>query len=142
MNPEIIKKYGESNHFGKWLGMELTILAPGSIEYKLHIRKDHMATPNAAHGGVIAALMDSVLGVTALSAVFLEGKVVSTVEYKINYFAPALLHDQLLATGKIEQKGKRLIVVSGEIICTNRDNTCLAKGLGTFNAYPADKAGY
>lgn len=132
MNAELISKYAESNHFGKLLGLELTIFGPGHIEYHLDIKPEHMATPKAAHGGVIAALMDSVLGVAALSAVFLDNKVVSTVEYKTNFFAPALLGDRLKATARIEQLGKRLIVVSGDISCINRDNTCLAKGLGTL----------
>lgn len=139
---ELINKYGETNHFGRLIGLELTIFGPGQIEYHLDIKKNLMATPKAAHGGVIAALMDSVLGVTALSAVFLDNNVVSTVEYKTNFFAPALLGDKLKATAKIEQLGKRLIVVSGDIVCLNRDNICLAKGLGTFNVYPAEKAGY
>lgn len=142
MYQQLIDKYAESNHFGRLIGLELTIFGPGHIEYHLEIKQELMATPRAAHGGVIAALMDSVLGVTALSAVFLDGKVVSTVEYKTNFFAPALLGDKLKATARIEQQGKRLIVVSGDIICVNRDNICLAKGLGTFNAYPAEKAGY
>lgn len=142
MNHELIQRYSESNQFGKLLGLDLKVFGPGHIEYTLLITPELMATPRAAHGGVVAALMDSVLGVTALSAVFLDNKVVSTVEYKINYFAPALLGDQLKATAKIEQLGKRLIVVSGDIVCTNREDTVLAKGLGTFNAYPAEKAGY
>jgi uncharacterized protein (TIGR00369 family) len=102
---ELINKYIQSNQFGKLIGMDFTIIEPGKIEYKLLISKEHLATPNAAHGGVIAALMDGLLGVTGLSAVAAEGKVVSTMEYKISYFNPAFLNDQLLGTGIIEKKG-------------------------------------
>jgi len=42
----------------------------------------------------------------------------------------------------MEQKGNRLIIVSGDIICPNRNNIVIAKALGTFNSYPAEKAGY
>jgi hypothetical protein len=42
----------------------------------------------------------------------------------------------------VEQKGNRLIVVSGDIFCVNRGNILIAKSIGTFNAYAAEKAGF
>lgn len=138
----LIEQYIEHNHFGQTLGMDFKIIEPGLVHYKLIITKDHLSTPKAAHGGVTAAFMDGLLGVTGLSAVAHENKVVSTVEYKINFLNPALLNDELLGIGKVEQKGNRLIIVSGDIICPNRNNTVIAKAIGTFNAYPAEKAGF
>lgn len=138
----LIDKYISQNHFGKSLGMNFKIIEPGHIHYYLKIEDKHLATPNAAHGGVISALMDALLGVTGLSAVEKEHKVVSTVEFKINFLSPALLNDQLIGIGRVEQKGNRLLVISGDIICENRNNQIIAKGIGTFNAYPAEKAGY
>lgn len=138
----IIEQYIQHNHFGKTLGMDFKIIEPGLVHYSLKITKEHLATPLAAHGGVISALMDALLGVTALSAVYEDNKVVSTVEFKINFLAPALLHDELLGIGKVEQKGNRLVITSGDIICPERNNTVIAKALGTFNAYPAEKAGF
>lgn len=138
----IIEQYIQHNHFGKTLGMDFKIIEPGVVHYHLKITKEHLATPVAAHGGVISALMDALLGVTALSAVFEDHKVVSTVEFKINFLAPAMLNDVLVGIGKIEQKGNRLIISSGDIICQNRNNMIIAKALGTFNAYPAEKIGF
>jgi len=138
----LIDKYISQNHFGESLGMNFKIIEHGLIHYYLKIEDKHLATPNAAHGGVISALMDALLGVTGLSAVEKENKVVSTIEFKINFLSPALLNDQLIGIGKLEQKGNRLLVISGDIICENRNNQIIAKGIGTFNAYPAEKAGY
>jgi uncharacterized protein (TIGR00369 family) len=138
----LIDQYIKQNHFGESLGMKFEVKEPGIVHYFLKIEGKHLATPNAAHGGVISALMDALLGVTGLSAVEGENKVVSTVEFKINFLSPALLHDELLGIGKIEQKGNRILVISGDIICTNRNNQIIAKAIGTFNAYPAEKAGY
>ena len=42
----------------------------------------------------------------------------------------------------MEQKGNRLIIVSGDVFCVNRENSLIAKAMGTFNAYPAEKAGF
>lgn len=138
----IIEQYIASNNFGKMLGMDFKILQPGLIHYFLTIKSEHLATPLAAHGGVISALMDGVLGVAALSIVAPENKIVSTVEYKINYLAPALIGDTLLGIGKVEKKGKHLIIVSGDVFCSNRENIVIAKAIGTFNSFAAEKAGY
>ena len=137
----VIEHYISTNVFGKILGMDFKVISPGVVHYTIKITEDHLATSIAAHGGVIAALMDGVLGVAALSAVEKDNLAVSTIEFKINYLAPALLHDELLGIGKVEQQGKRLIVSSGDIICTNRNNVVIAKAIGTFNSYPAEKAG-
>ncbi|HEX7414731.1 MAG TPA: hotdog domain-containing protein [Bacteroidia bacterium] len=136
----IIEKYIEYNNFGKYLGLHFTIIEPGVVKHTLIITKDHLATPHAAHGAVAAAMMDAVLGVAALSVVCQDYKIVSTVEFKINYLNPALLGDELSGESFIEQKGNRIIVVSGTIKAVNR-NIIVAKGIGTFNAYPAAKVG-
>ena len=138
----LIEQYISHNHFGKTLGMEFKIIEPGLVHYFITIKSNHLATPKAAHGGVISALMDGLLGVTALSVSAPENKIISTVEFKINFLAPALLDDKLIGIGKVEQKGNRLIIVSGDIVCQNRNNLLIAKAIGTFNAYPAEKAGY
>ena len=138
----LIEQYISHNHFGKTLGMEFKIIEPGLVHYFITIKSNHLATPKAAHGGVISALMDGLLGVTALSVSAPENKIISTVEFKINFLAPALLDDKLIGIGKVEQKGNRLIIVSGDIICPERNNVVIAKAIGTFNSYPAEKAGY
>jgi acyl-CoA thioesterase len=138
----LIEQYIEQNNFGKTLGMDFRIIEPGLVHYFITIKSNHLATPKAAHGGVISALMDGLLGVTALSVSAAENKIISTVEFKINFLAPALLNDDLIGIGKVEQKGNRLIIVSGDIICPERNNVVIAKAMGTFNSYPAEKAGY
>lgn len=138
----LIDQYITHNHFGKTLGMDFKIVEPGLVHYFLTIKKEHLATPLAAHGGVISALMDGLLGVAALSVSAIENKLISTVEFKINFLAPAFLGDSLQGIGKVEQQGKRLIIVSGDIFCTARNNVMIAKAIGTFNAYPSEKGGY
>ncbi len=138
----LIEKYIASNHFGKLIGMRFDIVNQGEVHYHIHIEEKHLATPLAAHGGLISALVDGALGVAALSAVHTENRVVSTVEYKINFLAPALPGDALLAHARVEHKGGRLIIVGCEVRCTSRNNKLISKALGTFNAYDASRAGY
>lgn len=138
----LIEKYIQNNFFGKLVGMDFKIVTEGCVDYFLTIKKEHLATPHAAHGGAISALVDAALGVAGLSLVHKENKVVSTIEYKINFLSPALLNDQLIAKAKVEQAGKRILIISCDVVCVNRENKLIAKALGTFNAYEAVKAGY
>lgn len=128
-----INKYGQDN------GMQLIFHSAGDIEYRMQIAEKHLSTPTTCHGGVIAGLMDSVIGTTALSLAFEEQNLVSTVEFKINYLKPVLLGEQLSGRGRIEFKGKSLIVCSGEIINTDTGQK-VALGTGTFNVYPLEKS--
>ena len=44
-----------------------------------------------------------------------------------------------MAHGTVEHTGKTLLVSSATITCPTRDNLVVARGLGTFNRYPATK---
>lgn len=133
----LIQAYIEYNQFGKLIGMEFNILEKGMVEYKLELKKEHLATPQAAHGGLVSALMDATVGVGALSMVCDEEKLVSTVEMKITFLAPALLGDLLIGKSEILKKGNRLIFCEGEI--RNQHNILVAKASATLNAYPYSK---
>jgi acyl-CoA thioesterase len=138
----LLEKYIENNLFGKLIGMDFEIVSEGNVNYYLTISQNHLATPHAAHGGVISSLVDGALGVAGLSCVYKENKVVSTIEYKINFLSPAHINDKLVAKAKVEQKGNRILIISCEVYCVNKSNSLLAKALGKFNAYNAEKAGY
>lgn len=138
-NP-IIKGYIASNQFGDLLGMEFSIESPGHVVYKMKIEEKHLATPLAAHGGSITALMDATMGVCALSNVIRDARVVSTIELKISFTAPAKLGDTLIGTASLQKDGKRIMFIEGKI--HNQNNELIAFATGTFNSYPAEKIGF
>ena len=107
--------YNKINNFGRLLDMKFEVTEPGRIIYSMPVTEDILATTSTAHGGALAAFMDAIIGVASLSAVAEEGKLVSTVEFKINYLTPALLNDQLRGFGKVIKKGKRIIITQGKI---------------------------
>ena len=134
----IIEIYNQVNQFGKENNLKLSIIKPGVITYEMEVLQKHLATPNTMHGGMLAAMMDGVIGVAALSLVTPDNKLVSTVEYKINYFKPVYLGDILIGKGQVDNAGKRIISTSGKIY--NQNNEVVATGMGTFNAYPFEKS--
>lgn len=135
---EMIRHYNHINKYGIDNGMKLDIIEPGHIKYTMTIESKHLSSPNTCHGGVIAGLMDSVIGTAALSKAFEEDNLVSTVEFKINYLQPVNLGDILIGEGKIDFKGKSTIVSSGNII-KEKDGSLVAIAIGTFNVYPLSK---
>jgi len=135
---DLIDIYHKVNHFGRENGMKLTIVNPGEIIYEMEVLEKHLATKTTIHGGMVAAMMDGVLGVAALTDVAKQKKLVATVEFKINYFKPAYLGDKLKGLGRVDFRGNRIIATSGEIY--NQNNELVAKAMGTFNAYPVEKS--
>jgi len=140
INHPIVKAYITHNHFGDLLGMDFRVDLPGEVTYEMEIHEKHLATPRAAHGGAVSAFMDATMGVCALTQVVKENKVVSTIEMKLSFVSPALIGKKLIGTAKTIKKGKRIIFVEGEI--HNDEGILIAMGSGTFNVYPAEKAGF
>ncbi len=138
-NHPLIQKYIEYNNFGRTLGMDFTIESAGKVVYTMVVSDVHLATPVTSHGGAIAGLMDAVLGVCGLSAVCMEDRLVSTVEMGMHFIRPANLNDHLIARAEVVSKGNRIIIIEGKIY--NQFDDVIARGSGTFNAYPKEKAG-
>ncbi len=140
--PALVAHYNRINRYGQVNGMTLTVPAPGQAEYRMVITEAHLSSPGTAHGGVLAGLMDAVLGAAALTQAFTAGELVSTVEFKINYLRPVHLGDELRAVARVEHAGKSIVVVSGTIYrlgAPTAEDPAVAQGLGTFNRYPAAK---
>ncbi|AEA45139.1 PaaI family thioesterase [Fluviicola taffensis] len=133
----IIKQYIIWNRFGDLLGMDFEVESKGHVLYKMTVTNNHLATPFAAHGGSVAALIDAALGVACLTEVCEDLKVVSTVNLTISYLIPALKDDVLLADAQVIKSGKRILFVEGKI--TNQKGELVATASATMNAYPVSK---
>jgi uncharacterized protein (TIGR00369 family) len=135
---QFIKLFKSINKYDQDNELVFEIHAPGTITYRMPIQEKHLSSPNTAHGAVIAAFMDCVLGLSALSQAITENKLTSTVEFKINYIRPVKLGEELVGSGKVIHKGKSLIISAGEIRTTQHQEL-VAMGQGTFNTYPFAK---
>ncbi len=134
---EIIALYRQGNQFGKLIDMEYDVLEDGTITHQIKISEKHLATPVAAHGGVLSALADSTLGVAALAVSAKDGNVVSTVEFKITYMRPVIKGDIIEGIPRVRQAGKKIIFVEADFVNQNGELVGIANG--TFNQYPATK---
>ncbi|MFO1352559.1 MAG: PaaI family thioesterase [Gammaproteobacteria bacterium] len=137
-NMDFAKLYEAICEFDRHLGLQLSVLEPGNIGYRLTVGTHHLSMPGACHGGVIAAMMDAILGLTALSKVFPQGQMCQTVEFKLNYLTAAKPGDELEGKGWIDFSGARWLVTSATIENLS-SGAPIAKGMGTFALYPLTK---
>ncbi len=133
----IIEQYIVWNRFGDLLGMDFEVEKQGHVIYKMQVKGEHLATPFAAHGGSVAALIDAALGVACLTEVCEDLKVVSTVNLTISYLIPALKDDVLTADAQVIKSGKRILFVEGKVV--NQKGELVATASATMNAYPVSK---
>lgn len=93
----------------------------------LKVEEYHLNAKNTVHGGVIATMLDNVIGDSIAIAVNCS---VVTINLNINYVAPVKVGSLLTATGKIIQQGYRISMAEG--IIEDEKGNLIAKGIGTF----------
>ena len=89
----VFELYDTYNVFDKEFGLRLSEDQECGIRYELNVSNKHLSSPGIGHGAVVASMMDAILGTRALHEVIQDRNLVSTVEYKTNYFKPIKLND-------------------------------------------------
>ena len=95
------------------LGAQIDHVEEGSVILSAPLSDRVSQQHGAAHAGLTFALGDSAAGYSALTLMGSDTEVM-TVEMKINLLSPAF-GDRLVATGKVEKVGKRLLVVTARV---------------------------
>lgn len=118
----------DSVPFAKLLGIELEEIDVGvatlSFEVKPELKQNH----GVVHGGAIASLIDSATAFAIIS-LLPPDEHATTVDLTISYLRP-LTAGRAHATAKVLRSGKRLIVVSAELLDDN--GTLAATALSTY----------
>jgi 1,4-dihydroxy-2-naphthoyl-CoA hydrolase len=114
-----------------YLDIRFTEVEPGRCVAEIDVG-EHLLNPfGAAHGAVLASLVDHVLG-SAVFPIVPRGTWPATLEFKINYLAPTR-PGILRATSRVLSLSKRTAVVSVE--CEN-DGRVVGTALGTIALSP------
>ena len=106
----------------------------GSVAVSYKVGPLHLRTHGIAHGGVLAALMDTALGLSA-SSVAPNGLDVVTAQLNLHYIRPAREGEDLEAIGEVKHSGRKTAVAIGEI--HTRSGVLVATGSATFVFVPA-----
>ncbi|MBI4461307.1 MAG: PaaI family thioesterase [Acidobacteria bacterium] len=110
------------------LGMKLERLRAGQATLLLDIREEHLHPQGAVHGGVIATLVDTALGMALFTLVPPQTRM-ATIEMSVNYLA-AHRSGRLRAEARVLRLGRRIAV--GEVDVWNRRRERVAKSLLTY----------
>lgn len=95
------------------LGAEMTAVRPGEVELTLPYRADLTQQHGYLHAATVTAIADSACGYAA-NTLMAAGWNVLSVEFKVNFLAPAL-GEQFVATGRVLRPGRTLTVCAAEV---------------------------
>ena len=95
-------------------GAEIVSLAPGEVVLSAPILPGARQQHGVGHAALTFGLGDSAAGYAALTLLPAEAEVM-TVEMKINLLAPAA-GERLIATGRVVRAGRRLTIVTAEVV--------------------------
>ena len=108
-----------------WLGMQTAELGPGRMVVNVEVRRELLTPFGNLHGGVMAGLVDHILG-SVLYPLLRRGQWAATTEFKLNYLAPVRA-GTLQAEATVVTMTNRTAVVRAEV--TNAGTlACIAQG--------------
>lgn len=120
------------------IGAELGRVEPGYCEIRLPFQQTLTQQHGFFHGGVTTTIADSACGYAAFTLMPADASVL-TIEYKVNFLAPAR-GEQLLARGHVVKPGRNIIVSQSEVtvikgdglrVCASMTGTMMVmRGLG------------
>ena len=94
-------------------GAALSRVEPGLVEIGLPYRTDLTQQDGFLHAGVVTTVVDSACGYAALTLMPREANVL-TVEFKVNFLAPAV-GERFSAAGRVLRSGRTLKVCQGDV---------------------------
>jgi len=114
--------------YASFLGIELETIESGTATLGLRVRKELTQNQGIVHGGAMASLIDSATAFAIISLLAPREKV-TTVDLTISYLRP-VTNGRLTCTAKVLRAGRRLVVVSAEVM-DNRQRL-VATALSTY----------
>jgi uncharacterized protein (TIGR00369 family) len=118
--------------FNRTLGMTAIRAAGGAAEIDLALGPGLTNKRGVAHGGVLASLLDSVMGAAVVSAIAAE-EWCGTVQLSIQFLSPgvgASLHGR----SRMVKRGRHVAFARGEVVDARGE--VIATGEGTWYVWP------
>lgn len=115
--------------FAKFLAYEIAQVESGEVVLRYEPLAEHMNLIGTIHGGVLASLLDTVMG-CALMTTLGAGERHTIIDLHTKFVRPANLETSPLKIhGLVDHRGRRQCTMSGKILTPN-DKLC-ASGLAT-----------
>ena len=118
-------------------GFEVERVGYGIFESRLKICSVHQQQDGFVHAGVIATMADHTAGYAAFTTVS-ENYRILTIEFKINYFKPAV-GELMVCRSKVINNGRKIKVSESEVFSVSQGREKLiSKAMVTLIAVPAE----
>lgn len=115
----------QSDHFSKWMGMELLEIQAGYCKLRMQVRDEMLNGFGIVHGGISFSLADSALAFASNS----HGRLSVSIQATMSYTNPAKAGDLLIAEAKELHLGNKTATYEIQVRLT--DNTPVALLQGT-----------
>ncbi|MFE4706927.1 PaaI family thioesterase [Peribacillus simplex] len=119
----------ESSPFWKLLGIEMDQVNPEFVRIKLSITSSFLNVNRSVHGGIIASMLDTIMGVTLRHQNY-DAKV-ATVSLTTQFIAPVLEGTTIYGTARVVHCGRRIAALEAKLE-SSESGEILATGIGTF----------
>jgi uncharacterized protein (TIGR00369 family) len=118
-------------------GFEVIRVDYGIFESRLKIRSIHRQQDGFVHAGVIATMADHTAGYAAFTTVS-ENYRILTIEFKINYFKPAV-GELMICRSKIINNGRKIKVSESEVFSVSQgQEKLISKAMVTLIVVPTE----
>lgn len=118
---------------GVLMGFEPESLREGSVRLAVEPAEYHYSNTGAAHGGLAATLLDSVMYL-AVHSTLAQGVFASTLEIKVNFVRPMTVETgRVVAEGRLLHRGSAVATAEGAIrdsaskLIAHATTTCLIR---------------
>jgi len=118
--------------FNQYLGTRIVRMEAGEAEVALDLAPHHTNNRGVAHGGVVAAVLDSAMGAAVISAIPQEWWCATTGLSILFVAGPR--EGALIATGKVVRRGRSVAFAHGEV--REASGRLIATAEGTWQLWP------
>lgn len=112
-------------------GIEIRPAGDDGARASLTVDETHLNANGTLHGGVIATMCDSVMGMAVHEALG-EGTKAATVSLTVSYMAPAEPGDAIVARAEVRKQGKKILIVEADVV-RESDDESIAHAVATFS---------
>lgn len=124
---ELLFDIYDRNPYVRFLEMKIAVLREGYAELTMPVDSEkHTNLYNLAHGGALASLADTAMGVACATT----GNKVVTLDMNMNFIKGAKPQKGIKGTGKVVHSGKSTMVA--EVDVTDEAGDLVLKARGTF----------
>ena len=106
--------------FPAYCGMEVERVAAGQFDTRFAVKPHHTQQDGFVHAGVMATMADHTAGYAAFTLVDQNHRIL-TIEFKINYFKPAV-GDSVKCRARVIHPGSKILVAESNVYAIAGEN--------------------